>query len=219
MLARFEWRLRHTNQLRPSGRSLRSRTIMLIAIVAPLLGWLIYHYVSQPDWLSELPPLLSELLGLFESASILTVILVSFIMLWRAQQRKNLAARTITTEDLYALSPAAFERYVADLFRKKGYQVTVRGRSGDHGVDLELRSTDDRQAIVQCKRYRNPIGPDIVRELFGTMIHERVHHAFLVTTADISTAARDWARNKPMTLIDGLTLVQIADSLQTGGAN
>lgn len=219
MLARFEWRFRHTNQLRPSSRSQRSRTIILIAIVAPLLGWLIYHHVGQPDWLSELPPLLSELLNLFESASILTVILISFIVLWRAQQRKKLAARSVTTEDLYALSPSAFERYVADLFRKKGYQVTVRGRSGDHGVDLELKSTDDRRAIVQCKRYRNSIGPDIVRELFGTMIHERVHHAFLVTTADISTAARDWARNKPMTLIDGLTLVQIADSLQTGGAN
>ncbi|UCC50822.1 MAG: restriction endonuclease, partial [Anaerolineaceae bacterium] len=55
--------------------------------------------------------------------------------------------------------------------------------------------------------------PDIVRELFGTMIHERVHHAFLVTTADISDAARQWATHKPMTLIDGPTLVDIASSL------
>ena len=72
---------------------------------------------------------------------------------------------------------------------------------------------------MQCKRYRNAIGPDIVRELFGTMIHEGVHHAFLVTTADISPAARDWASDKPMTLIDGLTLVKIAESLASGGAN
>jgi restriction system protein len=66
---------------------------------------------------------------------------------------------------------------------------------------------------VQCKRYRNAIGPDIVRELFGTMIHERVHHAFLVTTASISDSAREWAAHKPMTLIDGPTLVQIAAAL------
>ena len=51
------------------------------------------------------------------------------------------------------------------------------------------------------------------------MIHEGVHHAILVTTADISQAARDWARSKPMTLIDGQALVQIAESLRTAVAN
>lgn len=219
MLARFELRLRHPNQLQPAGHVQRTRTIILVTIMGLLLGWLIYHHVGRPNWIFELSPLLSELLNLLESASILTAILISFIVLWRAQRRKKLAARTVTAEDLYALSPDAFERYVADLFRKKGYQVALRGRSGDRGVDLELERSGNRRAIVQCKRYRNAIGPDIVRELFGTMIHERVHHAFLVTTADISPAARDWARNKPMTLIDGLTLVQIAESLRSAGAN
>jgi hypothetical protein len=47
------------------------------------------------------------------------------------------------------------------------------------------------------------------------MIHERVHHAFLVTTADISDAARQWAKHKPMTLIDGATLVSIASALNS----
>ncbi|MCB0000495.1 MAG: restriction endonuclease, partial [Anaerolineales bacterium] len=42
----------------------------------------------------------------------------------------------------------------------------------------------------------------------------RAAHAFLVTTADISDAAREWAQYKPITLIDGETLVQIATSLQ-----
>ena len=218
MLARFEWRLRHPNKLRPAGRTHRSRTIFLASVLGLLLGWLLYHHIGRPNWITQLTPLLSELLTLFESASILTAVLIASIILWRDQRRKRLAARTVTNDDLYALSPGAFERYVADLFRKKGYQVTVRGRSGDHGVDLELEQSGSRRAIVQCKRYRNPIGPDIVRELFGTMIHERVHHAFLVTTADISPAARAWATNKPMTLIDGLTLVQIVESLHTTGA-
>ena len=54
------------------------------------------------------------------------------------------------------------------------------------------------------------IDPKIVRELYGTLVHERAAHAFLVTTAVISDAAREWASNKPMTLIDGKTLAQIA---------
>ena len=45
-------------------------------------------------------------------------------------------------------------------------------------------------------------------------MHEGVAHAFLVTTADISDAARAWSQGKPMTLIDGATLVEIAQSLQ-----
>jgi HJR/Mrr/RecB family endonuclease len=213
MLARFEWRTRHPNNLRPSGNSYQTAKILLVIIVGLFLGWLIYHYVGRPAWISGLPPFLVEVLTLLESASSLTIALVFALLFWRIYWHKKLATQVVTTEDLYALSPAAFERYVANLFRKKGYQVTVRGRSGDHGVDLELERPGDRRAIVQCKRYRNAIGPDIVRELFGTMIHEGVNHAFLVTTADISPAARDWARNKPMTLIDGQMLVKIADSL------
>jgi restriction system protein len=111
---------------------------------------------------------------------------------------------------MYELSPKAFEHYVAGLYRRKGYHVVVRGRSGDHGVDLELTSAGGRRAIVQCKRYRDTVGEEIVRGLFGTLLHETAHHAFLVTTADISAAARAWAAGKPMTLIDGTTLVEIA---------
>ena len=86
----------------------------------------------------------------------------------------------------------------------------MRGRSGDLGVDLALTQDNGRRAIVQCKRYRHPIGPDIVRELFGTMLHERALHGFLVTTAEISDAARTWAADKPITLIDGRTLAELS---------
>ena len=78
---------------------------------------------------------------------------------------------------------------------------------------LELRRRDGKKAIVQCKRYTNTVGPDVVRELYGTLMHERAAHAFLVTSAVISDSAREWARRKPMTLIDGATLVQIAAAL------
>ncbi|MBE2221690.1 MAG: restriction endonuclease, partial [Anaerolineae bacterium] len=50
---------------------------------------------------------------------------------------------------------------------------------------------------------------------FGTLIHERVSHAFLVTTADISPSAREWAQGKPMTLIDGNLLIQVSEKLMS----
>ncbi len=148
-----------------------------------------------------------------EAASLITLVILAAIIIWR--QRQQAAAQSILTiEDMVSLNPTAFETYVATLFRQKGYRVKHRGRRGDRGVDLELTDGSGRRAIVQCKRYRHTVGPDIIRELYGTMIHERVHHAYLVTTADISSAAREWAGYKPMTLIDGPTLIKIAASLE-----
>ena len=119
----------------------------------------------------------------------------------------------MTREQLYELDPKTFEHYVAGLFRQKGYLVLVRGRSGDHGVDLELTGKAGKRAIVQCKRYRDTVGEKIVRDLFGTLLHERASRAFLITTADISEAAINWAKGKPITLINGEMLVEIASSL------
>jgi restriction system protein len=103
---------------------------------------------------------------------------------------------------------------VAAIFRRKGYQVRLTGGSGDHGVDLELHDLrSSRRAIVQCKRYQNTVGEELVRELYGTLLHELAYHAFLVTTADISDAAREWAQGKPITLIDGAALVEIDAAL------
>ncbi len=144
----------------------------------------------------------------------MTLILVWVGLLWRLYSRTNRApGRFLGKDQLFKLSPKAFEHYVADLFQQKGYQVVVRGKSGDHGVDLELFGSGHKRAIVQCKRYRDTVGEVTVRDLYGTLLHERASRAFLVTTADISEAARLWASGKPMTLIDGDTLVDIAASL------
>lgn len=67
---------------------------------------------------------------------------------------------------------------------------------------------------MQCKRYQSTVGEETVRELYGTLLHELAYHSFLVTTADISEAARAWAEGKPITLIDGVTLAQIDRSLR-----
>jgi len=214
MLARFDSQFRQRSKLNHS--TARPDILWtLLAIAALLLFlWLLYHYLFQPSWINHLPPVLSELFFLFEVASGLTVGIVATLLWWR-QRTLSRPPAVLSIDGMIALSPAAFEQYVAALFRQKGYQVKLRGRSGDKGVDLELSRPGGRNAIVQCKRYRHTIGPDIVRELFGTMIHERVHHAFLVTTADISDAARQWAKHKPMTLIDGATLVDIASTLNS----
>lgn len=188
---------------------------ILSALTALSLGWFLYRWLVQPDWVALLPPLLIELLFLVETANFLTLAFVWSGLGLRQWQQGRVAPETISATLLYeSLSPKAFERYVANLFRQKGYAVTLRGRSGDHGVDLLVRNGAGRRAVVQCKRYQNTVGEETVRELMGTMLHERAAHGFLVTTADISDAARAWAEDKPITLIDGRSLAQIANEMR-----
>jgi len=187
------------------------------SLTAVYLTWLAVHWFIAPTLFLHplIPPVLRELISLLELAGAMTLFLF-WALLLRQYLRRPKVVNTISgvmVDDLYELSPKAFEHYVAALFRHKGYRVNVSGRSGDEGVDLEIVQPNGKRAIAQCKRYRNTVGPEIVRELYGTMIHERVHHAFLVTTAHISEGAHEWARNKPMTLIDGVTLVRLVATL------
>jgi hypothetical protein len=106
-------------------------------------------------------------------------------------------------EDLFALQPAQFEELVAETYRALGYTAKVSGKSGDHGVDIYLTTENGHRWIVQCKRYRDPVGEEVVRGLYGSLMHERAEHAILVTTADITPPAERWARGKAIDLVDG----------------
>lgn len=176
------------------------------------LAWTAYRIGLQPNWAKELSGIWSELLSLLEMASTFTLTVLWGTLLWRRSRAQHHYS-LISLENLRALSPKEFETFVARIFRRKGYEVTMRGSSGDQGVDLELAKAGGKRAIVQCKRYRSTIGPEIARELYGTLIHEGAAHAFLVTTSAISATSRKWAAGKSMTLIDGDTLVQLAAGL------
>lgn len=210
---------RHPAARSGAAPAYRRGLLLIIALTTCLILWLTYHWLWQPRWLRLLPVSLQEAVALTETAGAFTLAFIWAGLGWRywRQQRNARASGSlpiISAERLQTLSPKAFERYVAGLFRQKGYRVLVRGGSGDLGVDLEITGARGRRAIVQCKRYQNTVGAEVVRELYGTLVHEKVVWAFLVTTADISDSAREWAQGKPITLIDGDLLAEIAASLR-----
>lgn len=201
------------------GAAYRAGMVVISLLTLMLLLWLGVRWLMQPLWLARLPGVISESLALVETAGAFTLAVLWAGLGWRhwrgtTRVRRRGSNPAVELDKVRSLSPRSFERYVAGLFRQKGYRVVIRGRSGDLGVDLEVTSPVGRRAIVQCKRYQNTVGPDVVRELYGTLIHEQVAWAFLVTTAEISDSAREWAQGKPLTLIDGATLLEIARSLR-----
>lgn len=193
------------NQGRPLGFWLGLGLATLLVAM-----WVVWRFGFAAAFFDLLPRSLVESINLLTFSAVATLGLLWAIVLAHRDRLSRPRARLTSLADLQALSPADFEQFAASLFQARGYRVRVRGRSGDLGVDLEIINDHGKRAIVQCKRYRSTVGPDVVRELYGTMIHERVAHAFLVTTADVSDNAREWAAGKPMTLIDGAALLQLA---------
>lgn len=87
---------------------------------------------------------------------------------YRAQARRKRRLRRCSA-DRGSDSPS-FDVHVARLFRHLGYRVRRRHPTHDQGVDLDIARPDLR-AIVQCKRWRHPVGLAVVRDLYGTLLH------------------------------------------------
>lgn len=176
-------------------------------------GWLAYRLWSHglhTGWL-------------FNSLLALTTVLLGVVVVlgWRAVGwqwlrgwRQGGKWRALSLADTVRLAPSAFEDYVAHrIFARQGYQVFNTPDTKDGGIDILVTDDDGRQAVVQCKRYKGTVGSATVRELYGTMIHTGAERAYLVTTAEISNDARRWAAGKPLILIDGVRLVQLAHAM------
>jgi len=115
-----------------------------------------------------------------------------------------------------------FEMLVEGLFQAEG-RVPSRLRAGaDGGIDLVLQDVPDGPvvAIVQCKAWKTySVGVKPVRELFGVMAAEGTPQGFFVTSGSFTSEAREFAKFKPLELIDGPGLLgrlnRLEDSART----
>jgi restriction system protein len=70
-------------------------------------------------------------------------------------------------------------------------------------VAYDQRPVLGGKVVIQAKRYRHTVGVSAVRDLFGTMINEGANKGILVTTSGYGPDAFDFAKDKPIELIDG----------------
>lgn len=99
------------------------------------------------------------------------------------------------------MSGHQFENAVANLFRNVGFIATVSKSGGDGGVDIVLEK-GARRIAVQCKRYKNSVGPHVIRDLWGTMNHLNFNEGCIVTTTGFTKGVTDFAQSRDIFLID-----------------
>lgn len=199
----------------PSWQPRRPLNTRLLFLAFLTLGWLtIYGTLAVRLWRVGVTASDPVGIGLALLAFLLGVPLAlawwASIRRWRARlQPATWPALNVT--QMMALTPSQFEEYVAQrIFARQGYAVENTPDVADGGVDILVTDRQGRRAVVQCKRYRATVGEATVRDLYGAMIHNDAGMAFLVTTANISDAARRWAAGKPIDLIDGARLELLA---------
>lgn len=99
------------------------------------------------------------------------------------------------------LSGLRFEQELARLFRALGWDATPTRASGDGGIDI-VGKRDGVKFIVQCKNHKPPIGPSVVRELYGTLLASDAQRAILASVSGFTKGVKEFVEGKPIELID-----------------
>jgi len=118
--------------------------------------------------------------------------------------------------NLAAMNWEDFEHLIRELFEKEfsqgGGEVKVTRASRDGGVDAVAFDPDPIRGgkiVVQAKRYTNVVGVAAVRDLYGTVMNEGATKGILVTTSDYGADAYEFAKGKPITLLNGSNLLHL----------
>lgn len=61
------------------------------------------------------------------------------------------------------------ENAVANMFKRRGFKSLVTPGSGDGGIDVIVENFENQNLYIQCKGWNNKAGPQIVRELVGSL--------------------------------------------------
>lgn len=120
--------------------------------------------------------------------------------------------------NLAAMHWEDFEHLVRELFEKEftsnGGEVKVTQASADGGVDAIAFDPDPIRGgkiVIQAKRYTNVVGVAAVRDLYGTVMNEGATKGVLVTTSNYGKDSYEFAKDKPLTLLNGNNLLSLLE--------
>jgi restriction system protein len=137
------------------------------------------------------------------------------------EDKRFIAARPVvdaidSSTNLAEMDWEDFEQLIRDVFEKEfsadGGEVKITRASRDHGVDAVAFDPDPIRGgkiVIQAKRYTDTVSVSAVRDLYGTILNEGANKGILVTTADYGPDSYEFAKGKPITLLNGSELLYL----------
>ena len=99
---------------------------------------------------------------------------------------------------MYELSPREFEKIIAELFKKLGYEVELTKQTRDGGVDIYIAEKTDLGKflfLVECKHYapNRPVGIEVIRNVYGVlgMNKRKPTGGIIATTSHFAKGVRE----------------------------
>lgn len=105
---------------------------------------------------------------------------------------KNIESGKHDTVNVDLLTPEEFEHYCGDLLRQSGWNARVTKASGDQGIDV-IALYGNVKAVLQCKKYSQPVGNAAVQEIIAGKAFEQAHVAVVVSNAPFTPSAKQLA--------------------------
>lgn len=131
---------------------------------------------------------------------------------------KEVLSKMAADENLAMMDWEDFEHLCRELFERafagSGAEVRVTQASRDQGVDAIVFDPDPLRGgkiVIQAKRYTNLVDVSAVRDLYGAVINEGAVKGIIVTTSHFGPEAYTFAKDKPLTLLNGSELLSLLD--------
>lgn len=107
--------------------------------------------------------------------------------------------------DFHNINCYDFEKLISNLLKKMGFEVEVTPSSGDGGVDVIANYSNPifkGKYLVQCKHWNQQVGQPEIRDLYGTVMHDKAIKGILVTTSTFTDQALSFANDVGIECID-----------------
>jgi HJR/Mrr/RecB family endonuclease len=206
-----------------SRRQRRQRSELFEIIAKLFLVLFLIAYAPVIAWWGSLTPTLRIMTLTALSVLVLSTIgLIITLAIYKKRQRSSAWQRAMRgwqnkdqanviakQQSAKYLSEKELEKFSAHLFSKMGYKAQLTSSTGDHGIDVLLINPKGQKEVVQCKQWNKQVGEPQVRDLFGTMQHEKAVRGWLVAPRGFSVPAKRWANGKSIDLIDDEELTRL----------
>jgi restriction system protein len=134
----------------------------------------------------------------------------------RFVEQRDVISDLESRPNLMDLTPHEFENLISNLFQKMGLETKLTRSSRDGGVDVvayDVRPVLGGRVVIQAKRYRHTVGVSAIRDLYGTMMNEGANKGIIAATSSYGPDAYEFAKDKPIELIDGGSLLYLLEQV------
>jgi restriction system protein len=121
------------------------------------------------------------------------------LMIYRAVCYRRIL-RSYTISNIDAMEGWQFERYLAELLRKRGHKDVRLTERYDYGVDIIAKKNGVTWGI-QAKRYNKPVRAAAVRQVYTALIRYKCDRAMVISNSMYSRPAWELAKDTKTVLI------------------